>query len=239
MCGIVGYLGEQEGVPIVLDCLKRLEYRGYDSAGISAVHGGSIAVRRSVGKIAALEARLTSEPLSGRPVIAHTRWATHGRPSQENAHPHVDCGSRLAVVHNGIIENHRALRSALEADGHEFRSQTDTEVIAHLIERHRAEGLAAAVRLASRELQGVFAVACIAADAPDVVVALRRGSTPLVIGIGDGEIILASDIPALLWRTRHVLVLEDNELAVLTPDGVSVERVPTRSIAEVRAEATS
>ncbi len=225
MCGIVGYLGEPDGVPIALDCLKRLEYRGYDSAGVCAVVDGAVDVRRSVGKIANLEATLSTRPLMGRPVIAHTRWATHGRPSNENAHPHVDCGSRLAVVHNGIIENHRALRASLTADGHTFRSQTDTEVIAHLIEQRRTNGLPSAVRRAVADLHGVFAIACIAAEAPDEVVAVRSGSTPLVIGFGDGEIILASDIPAVLWRTRKILILEDGEMAVLTRHGVHLERL--------------
>ena len=225
MCGIVGYLGEPDGVPIALDCLKRLEYRGYDSAGVCAVVDGAVDVRRSVGRIANLEATLCAKPLAGRPVIAHTRWATHGRPSSENAHPHVDCGSTLAVVHNGIIENHRALRASLTAEGHTFRSQTDTEVIAHLIEKRRTNGLQSAVRAAVSDLDGVFAIACIAANAPDEVVAVRSGSTPLVIGFGDGEIILASDIPALLWRTRQILILEDGEMATLSRTGVRVERL--------------
>jgi glutamine---fructose-6-phosphate transaminase (isomerizing) len=225
MCGIVGYLGEPDGVPIALDCLKRLEYRGYDSAGVCAVVDGAVDVRRSVGRIANLEATLCARPLAGRPVIAHTRWATHGRPSSENAHPHVDCGSTLAVVHNGIIENHRALRASLTAEGHTFRSQTDTEVIAHLIEKRRTNGLQSAVRAAVSDLHGVFAIACIAANAPDEVVAARSGSTPLVIGFGDGEIILASDIPALLWRTRQILILEDGEMATLSRSGVRVERL--------------
>ena len=178
MCGIVGYLGRQDGLGVAIDCLKRLEYRGYDSAGVAAVAGGAVDVRRSVGKIANLEASLSHAPLAGRPVLAHTRWATHGRPSPENAHPHVDCRSRLALVHNGIIENHGTLRSALESDGHAFRSQTDTEVIAHLLERHYAGRLTDAVRRAASQLRGAFAIACITSDDPDIVVAARSGSTP-------------------------------------------------------------
>jgi glucosamine--fructose-6-phosphate aminotransferase (isomerizing) len=225
MCGIVGYLGRQDGLGVAIDCLKRLEYRGYDSAGVAAVARGAVDVRRSVGKIANLEASLSHTPMAGRPVLAHTRWATHGRPSPENAHPHVDCRSRLALVHNGIIENHGTLRRALESDGHGFRSQTDTEVIAHLIERHYAGRLTDAVRNAASQLRGAFAIACITSDDPDIVVAARSGSTPLVIGFGDDEVILASDIAALLWRTRRVLVLEDHEMAVITPHGVTVERL--------------
>jgi glutamine---fructose-6-phosphate transaminase (isomerizing) len=225
VCGIVGYLGRQDGLGVAIDCLKRLEYRGYDSAGVAAVARGAVDVRRSVGKIANLEASLSRDPLAGRPVLAHTRWATHGRPSRENAHPHVDCRSRLALVHNGIIENHGALRGALESDGHAFRSQTDTEVVAHLIERHYRGRLTDAVRQAAMHLRGAFAIACITSDDPDIVVAARSGSTPLVIGLGEDEIILASDITALLWRTRRVLVLEDHEMAVITPRGVTVERL--------------
>ncbi|MBI3327694.1 MAG: glutamine--fructose-6-phosphate transaminase (isomerizing) [Nitrospinae bacterium] len=235
MCGIVGYNGHRDAISFLIPALRRLEYRGYDSAGVAAVNGTGIEVRKATGKIDNLEALIAHLPPRGSLGIAHTRWATHGRPSQANAHPHVDCESRLAIVHNGIIENYRELRRSLAADGHRFRSQTDTEVIAHLIERYWANGLPDAVLQAARELQGAYAVACIAADAPDTLVAVRCGSSPLVIGFGDGEVFLASDIPALLGETREVLVLEEGELALLTPgeivlrrlDGAPVRRTPT------------
>jgi len=222
MCGIVGYVGHRDAVSFILDGLRRLEYRGYDSAGIATVARSTLDVRKSTGKIVALEALLTCDPPTGTLGIGHTRWATHGRPSDDNAHPHADCHSQLAVVHNGIIENYRELRKTLAAEGHRFRSQTDTEVISHLIERYHAHGLAAAVLRAARELQGAYAIACIATDAPNTLVALRRGSSPLVIGYGQDEMFLASDVPALLGRTRDVLVLDEGELAVLTPDGVTM-----------------
>jgi len=223
MCGIVGYIGPRNALPVLLRGLGRLEYRGYDSAGVALMNDGGLDVRKAVGKIATLEAALAGAPLPGRLGIAHTRWATHGRPSVANAHPHVDCGRRLALVHNGIIENYRELRKNLGREGHRFRSETDTEVIAHLIERHRKDGLPEAVRLAARELHGAYAIACIAGEIPEMVVAVRRGSSPLIIGIGDGEVFLASDIPALLGETREILVLEEGELAVLTREAVTIE----------------
>ncbi len=222
MCGIVGYVGHRDALSFILPGLRRLEYRGYDSAGIATVSGRSLDVKKTTGKIADLEALIASARPDGLLGVGHTRWATHGRPSDTNAHPHVDCQSQLAIVHNGIIENYRELRRSLAADGHRFRSQTDTEVIAHLIEHYRADGLVAAVLRAAKELQGAFAIACVAPDAPRTLVALRRGSSPLVVGFGREEMFLASDIPALLGRTRDILVLEDCELAVLTPDGITV-----------------
>ncbi len=235
MCGIVGYTGYQEAVSFILAGLRRLEYRGYDSAGVATVFGGTLEVRKSIGKIVELESLLAADRPSGTVGVGHTRWATHGRPSDANAHPHLDCRGQLAIVHNGIIENYRELRKALVAEGHRFRSQTDTEVIAHLIERYHADGLAVAVARAARELQGSFAVACVSATAPDTLIALRRGGSPLVIGYGRGEMFVASDIPALLAQTREILVLEEGELAVLTPggitlrtlDGVPVQRRPS------------
>jgi glucosamine--fructose-6-phosphate aminotransferase (isomerizing) len=221
MCGIVGYVGRQEALPFLLSGLRRLEYRGYDSAGVATVNG-RLEVAKSAGKIAALEGRLDGNRPAGQLGIAHTRWATHGRPTDSNAHPHVDCGSRVAVVHNGIIENHRALRAALAADGHRFASETDSEVIAHLVERYLDAGLEEAVRRAVEHLRGAFAIACIAEGHPTTLVAARGGGSPLVIGLGEGERLLASDIPALLGRTRDVLVLEDGDLAVLTSADVSV-----------------
>ncbi len=222
MCGIVGYVGHRDAVSFILPGLRRLEYRGYDSAGIATVSRTSLDVRKTTGRIADLEAVLTSDRPTGTLGVGHTRWATHGRPSEANAHPHLDCHARLAVVHNGIIENYRELRKTLAAEGHRFRSQTDTEVIAHLIERYQTNGLAAAVLRAARDLRGAFAIACIASAAPNTLVALRRGSSPLVIGYGRGEMFVASDIPALLGQTREVLVLDEGELAVLTPDGITL-----------------
>jgi glucosamine--fructose-6-phosphate aminotransferase (isomerizing) len=234
MCGIVGYIGHRDAVSILIPGLRRLEYRGYDSSGIATVNGNGLEMKKTVGKIARLEALIASDPPKGKLGIAHTRWATHGSPSEANAHPHLDCESRLAVVHNGIIENYRELRKALSEEGHRFRSGTDTEVIAHLIERCRADGLPEAVARAARDLRGAYAFACIADDAPDRLVAARCGSAPLVIGLGDGEVFLASDIPALLGATREMVILEEGELAVLTPagvtlrtlDGAAVQRTP-------------
>jgi glucosamine--fructose-6-phosphate aminotransferase (isomerizing) len=231
MCGIVGYVGHRDAVSFILSGLRRLEYRGYDSAGVATVAGTSLDVRKTIGKIAALEARLIADRPHGVVGIGHTRWATHGRPSDSNAHPHVDCQSRVAIVHNGIIENYRELRKTLAAEGHRFRSETDTEVIAHLIERYQADGLATAVVRAARELQGAYAIACIRRDAPDSLVALRRGSSPLVIGFGQDEMFVASDIPALLGQTREVLVLEDGELATLTANGIAVQKLDGTPVA--------
>ena len=235
MCGIVGYTGYRDAISFLIPALRRLEYRGYDSAGVATVNATRLDVRKAAGKIATLEALIAATQPQGSLGIAHTRWATHGRPSDANAHPHVDCEGRLAIVHNGIIENYRELRRSLAAEGHRFRSQTDTEVIAHLIERYRANGLPEAVCRATRDLRGAYAVACIAYDAPEMLVAARCGSSPLVIGFGNGEVFLASDIPALLGETREILVLEEGEMAILTPgaialrtlDGVPVRRTPT------------
>jgi glutamine---fructose-6-phosphate transaminase (isomerizing) len=231
MCGIVGYVGHRDAVAFILPGLRRLEYRGYDSAGIATVSQMTLDVRKTTGKIADLEALVASDRPRGTVGVGHTRWATHGRPSDANAHPHLDCQSRLAIVHNGIIENYRELRKALAAEGHRFRSQTDTEVIAHMIERYLTGGLAAAVLRAARDLHGAYAIACIDANAPDTLVALRRGSSPLVVGFGREEMFVASDIPALLEHTRETLVLDDGELAVLTPDGITLrtlDGVPVR-----------
>src|SRR5437879_495101 len=188
-------------------------------------------VRKTAGKIADLETLLAGDPPQGTLGLGHTRWATHGRPSDANAHPHLDCHSQVAIVHNGIIENYRDLRAALAAEGHRFRSQTDTEVIAHLIERYQTNGLAAAVLRAAQDLRGAYAVACIANNTENTLVALRRGSSPLVIGFGHGEMFVASDIPALLGQTREILVLDEGELAVVTPAGLTLrtlDGVPMR-----------
>src|SRR2546426_9911223 len=231
MCGIVGYIGHRDAAGFILPGLHRLEYRGYDSAGIATVSGTVLDVRKTIGKIADLEALLAGDAPRGTLGIGHTRWATHGRPSDANAHPHLDCQSRLAIVHNGIIENYRELRKTLAAEGHRFRSQTDTEVIAHLIERYQTNGLAAAVLRAARDLRGAYAAACTAADTPNTLIPPRRGSPPLVVGFGKEEMFVASDIPALLGQTREILVLEEGELGVLTADGITLrtlDGVPVR-----------
>ncbi len=223
MCGIVGYVGPKRAVPILLEGLKRLEYRGYDSAGLAFLQDGRMAIHRSVGKIKELENALWGKDLLGHLGVGHTRWATHGRPTEENAHPHTDCSGDLVVVHNGIIENYPALKEKLLAEGHRFKSETDTEVIAHLIEKHLKEepDLEGAVRKALSDVVGAYAIAVLWAGAPDRVVGARC-SSPLVVGLGEGEYFLASDIPALLNHTRNVLFLEDEEVAVLTREGVTI-----------------
>jgi glutamine---fructose-6-phosphate transaminase (isomerizing) len=219
MCGIVGYIGKRDAGPILMDCLKRLEYRGYDSAGVGVIQEDRIELRRSAGKIAELERVLGQRPLHGSTGIAHTRWATHGRPSAANAHPHSDCASSVAVVHNGIIENHRPLRRALESQGHRFGSQTDTEVIPHLIESRQGE-IEAATQEAVRELEGDYALAIISRRDPGKLVAVRSGGPPLIVGFAPDGFFLTSDASAILPYTRDVLSLEEGEMAVLSGDGV-------------------
>ena len=220
MCGIIGYIGPRPVLPVLVDGLRRLEYRGYDSAGVALVNDGRLDVRRSAGKLARLEEVLAADPIAGSYGLGHTRWATHGRPTEENAHPHRDCTGRLVVVHNGIIENYLDLKAALEAEGHRFVTETDTEIVAHLVEREtRGDGLEAAVGRALRQLRGLFAIVLISADDPDVIVAARNGP-PVVVGLGDGESFVASDIPAILSYTRDVVFLDDGEIAVLTRAGV-------------------
>jgi glucosamine--fructose-6-phosphate aminotransferase (isomerizing) len=221
MCGIIGYVGKDSAVPILIEGLKKLEYRGYDSSGVAVLQSGKIEVRRAVGKLQNLETLLRGEALSGTIGVGHVRWATHGRPSEENAHPH-RAGS-VVVVHNGIIENYTALKKELAAQGRTFLSETDTEVIAHLIDRvvQSGMGLEQAVREAARHLQGAYAIAVIDERNPDVLIGARKGS-PLVVGLGQGEFFLASDIPAILHRTRDVLFLNDDEMAVLSDEGVKV-----------------
>src|SRR5262245_41114683 len=182
MCGIVGYIGHQDATSFVVHGLRRLEYRGYDSAGVATVCSKSLQVRKAAGRLSSLEALIAAHRPRGNVAIGHTRWATHGRPSDTNAHPHLDCRGTLAIVHNGIIENYRELRKSLASEGHRFRSQTDTEVIAHLLEKYRAGGLIEAARRTASDLRGTYAVACIAADAPDELLVLRRGSSPLIVG---------------------------------------------------------
>lgn len=215
MCGIVGYIGSQEATPIVLDGLRRLEYRGYDSAGIATLHDGKIEIRRAQGKLINLENLLRERPLTGSLGIGHTRWATHGRPSETNAHPHKAGG--IVVVHNGIIENYLSLKERLKGQGHSFSSETDTEIIAHLVEEHyKASGdFVTAVRRALAEVRGAYAVAILCEQEPGRMVAAKLGS-PLVVGQGQGENFVASDIPAMLSHTREMIFLEDGEMVVFT-----------------------
>ncbi|MEK7406945.1 MAG: glutamine--fructose-6-phosphate transaminase (isomerizing) [Acidobacteriota bacterium] len=222
MCGIVGYIGGRRAVPVLLDGLRRLEYRGYDSAGLAVLsETEGLVVRRASGKLRNLEEVIRLQPVDGAYGIGHTRWATHGRPTEENAHPHRDCRGQIVVVHNGIIENYVALKRELEREGHEFRTETDTEVIAHLVEKYFEGNLEEAVRKAVRRLTGLFALAVIAQQDPDKIVAARLGP-PAVIGLGQGEYFLASDVPAILSHTRDVFFLADGDLAVLTRDGVQL-----------------
>jgi glucosamine--fructose-6-phosphate aminotransferase (isomerizing) len=236
MCGIIGYIGSKQVVPVIVEGLRRLEYRGYDSAGVAVVRDGRIEIRRSAGKLSNLEAAIRQAPLDGEYGLGHTRWATHGRPTEENAHPHRDCTGRIVVVHNGIIENYLELKRALQADGHRFVTETDTEIVAHLVEREmRGDGLEAAVRRALAHLRGLFAIVLMTADDPGTIVAARNGP-PVVVGLGDGEFFVASDIPAILAHTRNVVFLGDEEMAVVTRDGIAftgfdgrrIEKRPTR-----------
>ena len=224
MCGIVGYVGDKNACGIIVDGLKKLEYRGYDSAGVAVLNDGVLNVRRAAGRLKALEGLLREKPIAGRLGIGHTHWATHGRPSDENAHPHTDCSGRLVVVHNGILENYVELKERLTQEGHTFRSQTDTEVLAHLVEHHlKATGrIERAVKKALAEVQGSYALGVVCADAPDRIVAAKQGAGSVVVGLGKGEMFVASDIPAILAHTRDVVILEDGEVAVITATGVDV-----------------
>jgi glucosamine--fructose-6-phosphate aminotransferase (isomerizing) len=221
MCGIIGYLGPRPVVPVLVDALQRLEYRGYDSAGIAVQQEESIEVLRAVGKLSSLVEKINGHEYPGECGIGHTRWATHGRPSVTNAHPHRDCTGRIVVVHNGIIENHHDLRRQLIRDGHEFTTETDTEVLAHLIEREmNGDGLEQAVRRALQSVHGVYGVVAMSADDSGKIVAVREGP-PLVIGVGDHEFFVASDIPPILQYTRNIAFLEDGEMAIIDNGGVS------------------
>ena len=224
MCGIIGYIGPKDVVPVLIDGLRRLEYRGYDSAGVAVVHNGAIELRRSAGKLSKLEDVIRLNPLTpmaGDYGVGHTRWATHGRPTEENAHPHRDCTGKIVVVHNGIIENYLDLKRELQRQGHVFVTETDTEIVAHLVEREmQADGLENAVRRALLLMRGLFALVLISADDPEKIVAVRNGP-PLVVGLGDGEFFAASDIPAILSHTRDVVFLADEEMAIVTRTGVS------------------
>jgi glutamine---fructose-6-phosphate transaminase (isomerizing) len=221
MCGIVGYVGNKESTPLLLEGLRRLEYRGYDSAGVATMNGGGVEMRRAAGKIAKLEAAILANPTHGSVGIAHTRWATHGPPTERNAHPHMDEAKTIAVVHNGIIENSSSLKKSLEARGHVFSSDTDTEVLSHLIEELFEGSLEDAVLQALRRVEGTYGIAVISSRDKDKIVAARKGS-PLLIGVGKDEWFVASDVSAILAHTRDVVYLEDGDVAVLTRDGFRV-----------------
>src|SRR6266702_4964313 len=230
MCGIVGYVGNKRVVPVIIDGLRGLEYRGYDSAGIAVAGNGSgLQIRRAEGKLRNLEETIRLKPLDGTYGIGHTRWATHGRPTEENAHPHRDCTGRLVVVHNGIVENYLELKRELTAKGHKFVTETDTEIIAHLIEQVQKEAeiggkpllLEEAVRVAVNRLTGAFALGILSSAEPDKIVAARSGPR-VVIGVGEGECFVASDVPGILHHTRNIYFLADGDMAILTKDGVKL-----------------
>jgi glucosamine--fructose-6-phosphate aminotransferase (isomerizing) len=230
MCGIVGYVGNKEVVPLIIEGLRRLEYRGYDSAGIAVGGSGNgFVLRRAPGKLKHLEDIVRDQPLEGTYGIGHTRWATHGRPTEENAHPHRDCTGRIVVVHNGIVENYLVLKHELSAEGHKFVTETDTEIIAHLVEQEIASAAASgktmpleeAVRRAARRLTGAYAISVLSADEPDKIVVARNGP-PVVVGLGEGEYFVASDVPGILHHTRNLYFLADGDVAILTRSGVAL-----------------
>jgi glucosamine--fructose-6-phosphate aminotransferase (isomerizing) len=230
MCGIVGYIGSREAVPVIIDGLRRLEYRGYDSAGVAVLSNDKcLDVRRAPGKLRNLEEVIRGKPLAGAYGIGHTRWATHGRPTEENAHPHRDCKGEIVVVHNGIVENYLALRKQLTAEGHRFVTETDTEVIAHLVEKHFKGNLEEAVRASVRQLHGVFALSVISSKDPGKIIAARQGP-PVVIGLGNGEFFVASDVPAILNHTRDMFFLSDGDIAILSPEGVRLTDFDGKSV---------
>jgi len=231
MCGIVGYVGSQDSLPILLEGLRRLEYRGYDSAGVAILNGRGMIVEKSAGKISELEAIVKFSKPAGTLGIAHTRWATHGEPNTVNAHPHVDCKGRIAVVHNGIIENYSTLKKKLQQEGHRFTTDTDTEVIAHLIEKYFDGNLERAVATALRHLTGTYGIAVISSDDPGKIVGARHGS-PLVVGICDSEYILASDVSAIIRHTNQVVYIDDGEMVVLTPGGIHTTTIKEETIAK-------
>jgi len=230
MCGIVGYIGTREAVPLIVDGLRRLEYRGYDSAGVAVLSDQKcLEIRRASGKLRNLEDAIKAKPLSGSYGIGHTRWATHGRPTEENAHPHRDCKGEIVVVHNGIVENYLALRKQLTEEGHTFKTETDTEVIAHLIEKHLNGNLEHAVREAIKQITGVFALSVISSSDPNKIVAARSGP-PVVVGLGEDEFFVASDVPAILSHTRDMFFLNDGDVAILTPAGVRLTDFEGRTV---------
>lgn len=221
MCGIVGYVGHQDVVPVLLDGLRHLEYRGYDSAGIAVLTNNMIEVRRSKGKLIELEEMVKAQPVSGNIGLGHTRWATHGRPSEENAHPHQDCKNEIVVVHNGIVENYLSLKDELQARGHVFVSETDTEVFAHLIEEELTDDLYVAVQRALKRVNGTYALGVMSLKNPGQIIAARNDS-PLIVGLGQNEYFVASDVPAILNHTRDVIFLDNGEIVVLNQEGVRI-----------------
>ena len=232
MCGIVGYVGEQESLPILLEGLRRLEYRGYDSAGVAILNGKGLKIEKAAGKISILEKQMDHARPTGSLGIAHTRWATHGEPNTVNAHPHTDCTKRIAVVHNGIIENYSTIKTKLQQEGHVFTTDTDTEVIAHLIEKFYTGNLETAVAAALRHLTGTYGIAVISSDEPRKIVGARHGS-PLVVGICDNdEYILASDVSAIIRHTNQVVYLDDEEMVVLTPAGIQTSNLRQEAVAK-------
>ncbi len=226
MCGIVGYIGNKDAAPILLEGLKRLEYRGYDSAGVAVLTNGKITVEKQAGKISALEQSLAQNALSGKLGIAHTRWATHGVPNQTNAHPHTDTTGRIALIHNGIIENYQTIKTKLESNGYKFSTDTDTEALVNLIAEYYQNGnnLDEAVRAALSQVEGTYGIAVISKDDPNTLIAARRGS-PLVIGMGENEFFVASDVSAIINHTKDVTYLDDNEIAVITRDKVTIKTI--------------
>jgi glucosamine--fructose-6-phosphate aminotransferase (isomerizing) len=232
MCGIIGYIGSKPVVPVLLDGLRRMEYRGYDSAGVAVVSPEGIALRRSAGKLVNLENTIRTQPVAGLYGIGHTRWATHGRPTEENAHPHRDCTGRIVVVHNGIIENYLDLKRELQSQGHDFKTETDTEIVAHLVEREmHGDGLDNAVRRALKFMRGMFALVLVSVEDPEKIVAVRNGP-PIVVGLGQDEFFVASDIPAILSHTRDVVFLGDEEMAVITRSGVEFTDYDGRAVSK-------
>ena len=233
MCGIVGYIGEKDATPIILEGLRKLEYRGYDSAGIAVIENGNIEVRRDVGKLVNLEALVKEKPLSGKIGIGHTRWATHGAPSTRNAHPHLGEDGKVVIVHNGIVENYLELKEELESEGAHFNSDTDTETIVHLIERYFSSGitLEEAVRLSLKRIRGAHGVVVISSEEPDKIIAARIGNAGgVVIGHGDGEMFVASDIPAILEYTRKMSFLESQQMAIVTKKGVEIKTLDNEPV---------
>jgi glucosamine--fructose-6-phosphate aminotransferase (isomerizing) len=232
MCGIIGYIGSKPVVPVLIEALRRMEYRGYDSAGVAVVSPEGITLRRSAGKLANLENAIRIDPVEGLYGVGHTRWATHGRPTEENAHPHRDCTGRIVVVHNGIIENYLELKKELQTQGHEFKTETDTEIVAHLVEREmRDDGLENAVRRALVYMRGMFAIVLVSMEDPEKIVAVRNGP-PIVVGLGKDEFFVASDIPAILAHTRDVVFLGDEEMAIITRSGVAFTDYAGRAVSK-------
>jgi glucosamine--fructose-6-phosphate aminotransferase (isomerizing) len=229
MCGIVGYVGPRQATPILMEGLRRMEYRGYDSAGIAVLNGGVLQIRKAAGKLGILAEEIAGCEPHGTTGIGHTRWATHGGPTTVNAHPHTDQSGRIALIHNGIIENAPAIKKALLDRGHVFKSETDTEVLAHLVGAFYEGNLEEAVASALRDVDGAYGICVISIDEPGVLIAARNGS-PIILGIGDGENLVASDQSALVEHTRSVVYLDNGEMAILTADGYRVRTLTTRHV---------